>query len=298
MEDRFYKNVLDHLHDGIYFVDRERRITYWNQGAERLTGYSAAEMVGRYCHDNLLNHVDDKAQPLCLDRCPLAHTMEDGEPREAEVYLHHKQGHRLPVEVRTTPLHDEQGQVLGGIEIFSDNSAKMAIVQERRQLEKLAMLDPLTEVGNRHYAEIQINNIIQENTRYSWPFGLLFIDIDHFKQVNDRFGHAIGDMVLRMTARTMTNSLRTFDQVCRWGGEEFVAIVKNVDREQLSIVAEKVRFFVESSYLTIKDESLNVTVSIGGAIIRADDTMPLLIERADRLMYRAKSAGRNAVALE
>ena len=103
-EDDFERAVIDHLYDGVYYVDRARRIRYWNDGAERLTGYGAATVVGQFCYHNLLNHIDAAGTQLCRTGCPLAATMEDGEPREAEVFLRHQAGHRVPVRVRTAPV--------------------------------------------------------------------------------------------------------------------------------------------------------------------------------------------------
>ncbi len=116
-ETDFYKNIIDNLYDGVYFVDRDRMITYWNKGAERISGYSAGQVIGRRCRDNLLNHVTANGVELCHDHCPLAAVMEDGRPREAEVYLHHADGHRVPVMVRATALRDEGGNIVGAVEI-------------------------------------------------------------------------------------------------------------------------------------------------------------------------------------
>lgn len=87
-----YKSLLANIRDGVYFTDLDRRITYWNKGAERITGYSADDVVGHRCRDNLLIHVDETGRSLCQGRCPLASTMNDKAPREAKIYLHHKQG--------------------------------------------------------------------------------------------------------------------------------------------------------------------------------------------------------------
>jgi PAS domain-containing protein len=86
----FYKRLLDSLNDAVYFVDRERRIVYWNKGAERITGFSSDDVLGHLCYDNLLSHVDGKGQELCRGHCPLSATMADGEAREAQVFLRHK----------------------------------------------------------------------------------------------------------------------------------------------------------------------------------------------------------------
>src|SRR5512138_2173073 len=124
-EKNFYKNVIDNLYDGVYFVDRDRRITYWNKGAERITGYTAEHSIGRRCRDNLLNHVTANGIPLCQEHCPLAAVMEDGQEREAEVFLHHADGYRVPVLVRGAPLRDESGNIIGAVESFSNNASLM-----------------------------------------------------------------------------------------------------------------------------------------------------------------------------
>jgi len=137
IDDSLYKRLLDSLYDGVYFVDRERRITYWNRAAERLTGYAAEEVVGRSCSDNLLVHVDDAGRQLCLCGCPLWATMADHVPREADVHLRHKRGHRVPVSVRAMPITGDDGEVLGAVEVFHDNSAKREAQRRTEQLQQL-----------------------------------------------------------------------------------------------------------------------------------------------------------------
>src|SRR5512137_669126 len=290
----FYKKLLDSLRDGVYFVDRERRITYWNRGAERITGYASDEVIGSRCSDNILMHVDSHGTLLCRDLCPLAATLQDGSERTADVYLRHKDGHRVSVNVRITPLRNERGEIAGGVEVFTDNSLKLSAIARMEAFEKLAYLDPLTGTANRRYAEITLHARYEEFQRYGWPFGVVFIDIDRFKCINDECGHAAGDEVLRMVAKTLMNSARSFDVVARWGGDEFIVVIANVDREQLITAANRFRSLVEQSG---RDAGpvLQVTISVGATLARSDDTEATLLERADRLMYQSKSAGRNRV---
>jgi diguanylate cyclase (GGDEF)-like protein/PAS domain S-box-containing protein len=292
-----YKRILDSLYDGVYFVDTDRRITYWNPGAERITGYRPDEAVGRRCQDNFLVHVDDRGNSLCLNGCPLSWTMASGRPREAEVYLQHKDGYRLPVSVRATPIRDGTGRVIGAVEVFSDNTRVAAMIDLNKELRQLSLLDPLTEVGNRRFLKQQLVARLDEQDRYGWRVGVLFVDVDHFKGINDRNDHIVGDRVMRMVARTLVNGVRSFDSVGRWGGDEFVVLVANVDEEQLHTVAEKLRCLVESSGLTEGEETIRVTVSVGGVLAETGEHPEAVIRRADRLMLASKFAGRNRVTI-
>jgi diguanylate cyclase (GGDEF)-like protein/PAS domain S-box-containing protein len=290
--------LFDSLFDGIYYVDLERRITFWNKAAQRITGYSAAEIRGQCCADNLLRHIDSNGHELCLDGCPLAAVMLDGKTRSAQVYLHHKDGHRVPVTVRAFPLEDESGKIIGAVEIFSDNIRLDEIRREMDRLKHDAFTDTLTGLANRRYGEMALETRFFEMQRHQTPFGALFIDIDHFKRVNDDHGHHIGDEVLKMVGRTVTNMLRSQDLICRWGGEEFVVILPLLDFEHLVEVAERIRTFIERSYIMLDSGKLTVTVSIGGTLGREDDSSEGLLGRADHLMYRSKEAGRNRVTIE
>jgi diguanylate cyclase (GGDEF)-like protein/PAS domain S-box-containing protein len=298
LEGGFYKNLLDNLYDGVYFLDTERRITYWNQGAKRLTGYDSAEVVGCYCREDILEHVDDKGTQLCeTSLCPAAKTLKDGRARYEDLYLHHKSGYRVPVSIRVAPIKNPQGMVIGAVEVFSDNTPRVVSRQTIEELQKIALLDPLTEVGNRRYAEMNLRFRLAQLERYDWPFGVLFMDLDDFKSINDAYGHKVGDDVLKMTARTLSNSLRSFDVVSRWGGEEFLAVIVNIDASGLSVVSEKLRVMVERSRITFDSRNIRTTVSIGGTLAHASDNEETLIERADELMYASKAEGRNRATI-
>jgi diguanylate cyclase (GGDEF)-like protein/PAS domain S-box-containing protein len=295
----FYATLLDNLYDGVYYVDRERRITFWNKAAERITGFTRAEVLGRRCADNLLRHVDDRGNSLCLGACPLAYTLGDGQPRSVSVFLHHKDGHRLPVAVGVAPITDKQQKIIGAVEIFRDNSATVAALEHLKELEDLAYLDTLTRIANRTYLENFIVGKFNELRRLGWSFGVIFIDVDQFKSVNDTFGHQTGDVVLKMVAQTLLKNCRSFDLVGRWGGEEFVCVIgKLKDADQIKVIAERLRALVESAWVSLPDCSLHVTISLGVTLARLQDTPETLISRADDLMYRSKTEGRNRFTFE
>lgn len=297
-EKDFYKDIIDNLYDGVYFVDRDRVITYWNKGAERITGYSAEQTIGRACRDNLLNHVTANGVQLCTHNCPLAAVMEDGNEREAEVFVHHVDGHRVPIMIRASPIRDRDGNIIGAIESFSNNASVIDARRKLREMRLVAMTDSLTRIGNRKHLEGRLSAVVAEYQNNARVAALLFMDVDHFKQVNDTYGHNTGDNVLRMVANTIRYALRATDTVGRWGGEEFIAILYDIqDKEALQAAAEKVRTLVEYSQLDVNGERLTVTISIGGTLLLPGDTPEILVQRADQLMYQSKQAGRNRVTI-
>lgn len=288
----FYKSLLDNLFDGVYFVDTERRITYWNKGAERITGYSAEQVTDKFCRDNILNHCTENGEELCLHNCPLTKSIEAGAQVEAEVFLHHADGHRVPVLVRTSPII-ENGKAIGAVEIFSNSSRLVNARRRAQEVEMMALKDMLTGVANRRAGESRLEAMLLEFKQNQQPFSLLFADIDNFKQVNDRFGHEAGDKVLRMIAKTLSLNLRQNDLVSRWGGEEFIALIRDVDQNGMEKTANKLLVLTQKARLDLKDQEISVTLSIGATLSRKGDTLEEIIRRADALMYASKKNGRN-----
>jgi diguanylate cyclase (GGDEF)-like protein/PAS domain S-box-containing protein len=291
-----FETILDRVEDGVYFVDRQRRIRLWNSGAEAITGFSRDDVMGAPCGNRSLCHVDEDGRRLCDDGCPLERSVTRETPCEQDAFLQHKLGHRIPVRIKTWPLRDRNGQLVGAVEIFRCTMTDRRQDQIIEQLSQLAMLDDLTHLPNRRHFDLQLDRRIAEMNRFGWPFGVLMIDLDNFKQVNDGHGHHVGDQVLHMVARTLLANCRSLDTVARWGGEEFAAIIANVHAEELRKVAEKFRAMVESSGLRESSSSpVRVTISVGCAMARLNETAAELMKRADDKLYAAKRAGRNRV---
>jgi diguanylate cyclase (GGDEF)-like protein len=198
---------------------------------------------------------------------------------------------------RMSPITGEDGRVIGGIELFTDISSFAANELRVHELEKLVLLDQLTGLANRRFIEKELAARLEEKKRYPLSFGVLFMDIDHFKSFNDRFGHAAGDAVLKMVAGTFTANTRSFDSYGRWGGEEFIGIIRNVDKTALESMGNRLRLLIETTYLFRKNEKHQVTISIGATIAHEADTVQTLVKRADVLLYESKKAGRNRLTI-
>ncbi len=296
-ENEFHKTIVDNLADGVYFVDPGRRITFWNPGAERITGYGPDDVVGRRCFDNILDHVDAHGNSLCHSICPLAATMRDGQPRDMSVWLRHADGYRKPVRVKTAPVRNPDGKIVGAVEVFSDDSAVLRATEDADRARRDALTDELTGLPNRRLFDAALAGRIENMTRYGWRFGLLIADIDHFKAINDDYGHAFGDAVLTGVGATLHGAIRSGDIVARWGGDEFAVLVGASDKEGLVDAAERLQVLVAQSESRHGGRATTVHVSVGGALARPDETAESLFVRADAALFGAKHAGRNRIEI-
>ena len=158
--------------------------------------------------------------------------------------------------------------------------------------ERDATIDRLTDILNRRGIEPQIGREISRAARHGTPLSLLILDVDHFKKINDKYGHSVGDLVLRSAAQVIARTVRATDLVGRWGGEEFLVLLPHTDLEHARLAAERIRRAIEGAPLC---EGQSVTISGGIAEFGMSDTGAGLVERADRQLYVAKTDGRNRV---
>jgi diguanylate cyclase (GGDEF)-like protein/PAS domain S-box-containing protein len=285
--------LLDTMAEGLYVVDSERIISFWNAAAERITGISAAEAIGRSCGDGLLDHVDEAGQSLCGTRCPLLATMRDGEPLEVRMYARHAAGHRVPVRVTARALRDESGAITGAVETFSDDAEATERDNRLRVAQRLAITDHLTGLGNRRGLEQRLSELMRDGSGAG--VAVLALDIDHFKLVNDNHGHAFGDEVLMTVSRTLVNVVGDGDLVLRLGGDEFVIVTRSATAREVEDLAARVRAAVSATPVADAGIALRITVSVGVAFGNSDDGPESLVKRADEAMLLAKRMGRDGV---
>lgn len=183
-------------------------------------------------------------------------------------------------------------------ELEEHRKTSTVLAEKLEESQAQALVDPLTNVLNRAAYNLKIGQLIHEFKRYKEKCALLVLDIDKFKDFNDKYGHQLGDRVLKSVAGTVRNTIRVTDQIFRYGGEEFVVILNRVDQSFATQLAVKICRQVEKDYFVDGDKKLKVTISIGGSIIAEDDTESSLFERADKAMYQAKNAGRNQVVMD
>ncbi|MCB2178774.1 sensor domain-containing diguanylate cyclase [bacterium] len=288
LPDSFYKTLLQSMHDGVYMVDRERRIMFWNQSAEELTGYTSDEVMGHFCGDGLLQHVDMDGKLLCGDGCPLQTTIEDGQPRSMDVFLKHKDGYRLPVRVSAGSVFDNQGQVVGAVETFVDITPHLRDRMKIKELSEKANRDAVTKLYNRAALDMFLQDALIHWEKYNEPFGVIFIDVDDLKRINDKLGHSMGDIAIRTVANTLSACFRENDVVARWGGDEFLILLRDVNASILEKLVKKAENVICITQLPGYSDWGPLSVSAGGALIQPGDTPETLVGRADAQMYSRK----------
>jgi len=290
--------VLDSLYDGVYFVDTECKVRYWNRGAEHLTGYTAEEVLGRVCWDNFLAHSDESGCVLCTDACSPLNPETASRGWERETFLRHKLGHRIPVHLKVSAVHDRNGELIGAVEVIRDLTRAKATERRVLELEKLAFRDFLTGLPNRYYTEHKVQQALQDRTHFGRNYGLLMIDLDQFKRINDTHGHSVGDLVLQKICKELTRGLRSADLVGRWGGEELLLLAADTSSDALAELAERCRTLIAGADVEWQGAILSVTASIGATLLRKDENSNTAVDRSDKLMYASKRKGGNCSSIE
>jgi diguanylate cyclase (GGDEF)-like protein/PAS domain S-box-containing protein len=277
--------------EGVYVLDAERTIVAWNAAAEKITGWTAEDVIGRACSDELLCHVDADGYELCKGGCPVAHALADGRPRRASVQLHRRDGRLVPVDVAVVPLRLADGRQIA-IETFVDSDHAHA-----PRLRSQALLDALTGLPNRRYYARTVDEMMAERQRMPGPepaaWGIVLVDLDGLKAINDTWGHQAGDDAIQGIATALVAIVRRSDFLARWAGDEFVVLMRKC--ASIDDVERLVARIRQRAMDVALPDGTCATVSIGGALADALGTEPVdvVFLRADAALRRAKQGGRN-----
>jgi PAS domain S-box-containing protein/diguanylate cyclase (GGDEF)-like protein len=289
-----YQAVLENLPMGVYLTDRKRQIVFWNESAHRLTGYLGQEVIGRFCPDNILMHCDENQVALCGGECPLALAMQDGQTREDNIFLRHKDGQRIPVRVHAIPIRDESGVVIGAAELFEERSFRGA---EMRcpHVPVGASLDGVTDIPDRAATLEGLGAALEHFAVSRQPFGVLSIAIDGVDHLRRTSGGQALNAVLYAVAQTLLIGVRPHDLVGRWREDRFAALVACPAVEGLLSCAERLRRLVSLASVPWWGDRLSVTVTMGGTMVRPDDTVESLLGRAEAALEAATAADGESV---
>jgi diguanylate cyclase (GGDEF)-like protein len=286
----FQNAILEHVQDGIIACDEEGKITLANRAGRNL--YKMGEgppYPGHFGDAKHFTSLGEVSIPLSKD--PLTKVLEGKTLKNYEIELINKENEKHTLRVNGQMMHSSEGSTLGAVISLQDITD---VRTAKKKLHHLAYHDVLTDLPNRRLFHDLLEQILKQGQREQVKVGVLFLDIDNFKTVNDRYGHLAGDQLLQAISVNLKECLRDSDILCRWGGDEFIiGLPTSKDTQGMKRVAEKIRLSLLDSILSHK-KALGVSVSIGAALSPDHGTEPdLLIRNADMAMYMAKRAGKN-----
>ena len=282
--------VLDTISGGVVFFDRTGNIRMANGGFNRLVGMpdTSGKNIDIYIPVTEKNRFHQRLENL-------ENRFESPEDQHPELMrLLRSDGHEFHalVSICRLPAVVQEMSRFGALIISSRE-----IERQFKRLRDEARYDHLTEILNRTSYELMITGLEKHGTRHGEPVGLLMLDLDNFKQINDSFGHAAGDTVLFQVAQTIHALLRQGDNIYRYGGEEFAVLAADIRANELLSLAERIRTTVASLDITHASLRVPVTCSIGAALWTGDESLKTIQEKADRALYQAKEGGRNQVVM-
>ncbi len=284
-----FRSVVDAAYDAIITIDQEHNITLFNRAAENLFGYDSSEMIGqpllqlipeahRAKHDSYVHQ---------FARSPVVSRQMDERNR---IYGLHRDGTLLPVEIAISKINVDG--LLEFTAIIRDIEDRVRVMD---QLQKQAETDELTGLPNRR----EFLEFMERHLRSSGDLSVLMLDIDHFKVVNDTYGHDAGDEVLTVLAKVGTSIIRKVGIFARWGGEEFMVALPQTDLEHAQTIAEQLRVTIANQDFTHSwhiGRPIPFTVSIGVSMRTTGETdVSAILKRVDEALYKAKESGRNRV---
>ena len=215
-----FRNVLDSLQTGVCMADRNGKILFWNQGAERLTDHKRHEVVGRSRRDNILPHCNDQGCVACGATCPFTRTIHQGKPQEAKMQLRHKEGHPVHVLMRIAPIRDSHGSIIGVAESFDERKFVSDREQNRNTLAAHGCMDETTGIPNHDFTSFHLSENLSSFVRYQLPFGVIAIQVDRLEHFRSAYGKQAGAAVLRVVAQTMRGAFRPSDFLGRWADDD------------------------------------------------------------------------------
>jgi diguanylate cyclase (GGDEF)-like protein/PAS domain S-box-containing protein len=282
--------TLNSIGDAVLSTDISDNVSYLNVVAERMTGWSRQEALGRPLAE-VFRIIDGVTREAATDPMALAVKENRAVFLAANCILVRRDGFETAIENSAAPIHDRHGQVTGAVIVFHDASVTRVMATE---MTYLAHHDFLTDLPNRMLLKDRLTQAISSARRHGNRIGVLFLDLDQFKRINDSLGHAVGDQVLQSVAKRLAACVRRSDTVSRQGGDEFVVLLPELDHaEDAGLSAKKVLTALSEPH-RIAEHDLHVSVSIGVSIYPDDGQIAeTLIQNADTAMYQAKATGRN-----
>ena len=290
-----YRAVLDSVKSGVYLVDRTGKITLWNTGAERITGYLRQDVVGRAALDDFLGHLDGQNNAIAKEALPVSNVLRDGKPSDAQVSLRHKAGHRVLVRMHAAAIRDAHGTVIGAVENFEEVVSTVGFAERQNKLAEYGCLDEDSGVLNHGMVQTHLREALATFAGHRVPFSILCIAIDRLDLVKVRYGSGAVIALIRSAGQTLENSLRPTDFLGRWKENEFLAVLTECSADEVVRVGDRLKKMVNQCKVEWWGDTLQMTVSMGATSSRNGDKAEDMLQRAENGLEQSIKQGGNRV---
>ncbi len=291
-----YRNILDGLQIGVSVLDLQRKIVFWSDGAEQITGYTRIDVLGHLCTDNILLHCNQASCEICLDKCPITTALHDARPVESVSFIHHKSGHRTPVHTWAIPLRDKHGSIIGIIQTFEGEVAVNGPNPSDQSMKERGWLDDATGLPNQAMAQSHLRETLGTFAELQIPFGVVCVEVHDLNPLRARYGQEAETSMLQVLARTLRNTVWPTDFVGRWSDSRFLVILCGCGEDALQAVTGRMRRMMSSATIEWWGEELTVSVSIGRAGAMTGDSVESLLQRAEQGLSGSKAPETAALA--
>lgn len=282
------KTLLDAMPIVCYVLLPDHTVVYWNPEAKKILGFSAKEMRGKKCVDMPLGCSFTSGTHISGGSCPAVVAYATGKPKTMQMFMRNKNGKDILLRNTLVPLKDASGKVNVLISFFvplADNNYSQSVIQS---IYETATRDSLTCLPSRKYMEICLNESLELFHRTGQLFAVLFTDVNNFHDINNTYGHATGDAILREVGFALRRYGRKADRFCRWGGDEFVGLLQLRQANEIEGAARRFLAVANDCDIVENGQKISCRVAIGITVVRERDTISSLVARADRYMYEAK----------
>jgi len=288
-----YRTVLEILSTGVYLVDVDRKIAFWNDGAEKITGYLRQDVVGRVFRENLLAE-HEAEEPIASEAVnALDLVLREGRSVIAEASLRHKTGHRIPVRLHAVPIRNSHGSIVGAAESFSATITATEGERRQQKLQDYGYIDATTGAASASYMESHLRESLLTFAELPIPFSILSLEVDRLDSLRSKYGPNAIMTLQRVVTDSLDNALRPTDFLGCWRGQQFLAILTDCSEKEIAAVANRMRKTVNDSKLKWWGDDISVTASFGGTTVRSGDTVETIVGRAERALSESVTAGGN-----
>ena len=291
-----YRDILDGLQIGVSVLDLQKKIVFWSDGAEQITGYARIDVLGHSCAENILLHCNQNSCEMCAGKCPLAAALHNAKPAEAISSIHHRSGHLTPVHTWAIPLRDKHGSIIGIIQTFESEFAVNGPDPNDQTLKERGCLDYTTELPNHAIMQSHLREMLGTFAELQMPFGVICLEVHQLTQFRARYGQEAATSMLRVLARTLRNTIWPTDFVGRWSEDRFLVILSGCGQKALQVVADRMLRMTARATIEWWGEELSVQVLIGSTAAMLNDTVEALLLRVKEALQNTQLSLQSSAA--